>query len=153
NVDSAELGCAVRWTAAVALLARHWPQAGGGRHDAFLALAGALAYAQWGINEATQLVCGLYQTLWPGSADLSAAMREVETTFRGHDDGREIIGLPHLLKLLLLPQLKRPLTEWLHLRQEPKEKTPSVLQLTMLPPIWEMKAEVSWLVEGMFSEG
>src|SRR5262245_1200512 len=36
NVDKDELGRAVVWTACVAMLARHWPEGGGGRPDAFL---------------------------------------------------------------------------------------------------------------------
>src|SRR5215831_2976673 len=123
NVDAEELGRAVRWTAAVALLARHWPQAQGGRHDAFLALAGGLAHARWGLNETTHLVCGLYQTLWPGSADLSAATREVESTFQRHDDGAETTGLPALMKLVD-PTAVKAVVKWLGLRPQAHKQEP-----------------------------
>jgi hypothetical protein len=126
NVDAEELGRAVRWTAAVALLARHWPAAQGGRHDAFLSLAGALAHAQWEIAEATQLVCALYQVLWPGSADLASATREVESTYQSHDDGHEVTGLPHLLKLVA-PAAVKCAAKWLalrHVAQAPPKSQP-----------------------------
>src|SRR5262249_57744420 len=68
-------------------------------------------------NEATQLLCGLYRTLWPGSADLSAAAREVESTFQRHDEGHEITGLPHLMKLVSPPAVKE-IAKWLKLGRE-----------------------------------
>src|SRR4029434_7699068 len=100
NVDARELAIAVRRTAAVALLGRHWPSPQGGRHDAFLALAGPMARAHWALAEAARLVGALYHVLWPGNPDLSAAAREVESTYQRFDDGGEVTGLPHLLKLV-----------------------------------------------------
>lgn len=151
NVDVEELGRAVRWTAAVSLLARHWPQPQGGRHDAFLALAGALVRAQWSIADATQLVGALYRVLWPGSADLSAAIREVESTFQRHDDGHEITGLPHLMKLVP-PAVIKQIGKWLGFRQEPEAKP--VFQVRSLPSVWTWEhAEPEWIVEGLIAAG
>src|SRR5262245_38258385 len=149
NVDSGDLGRAVRWTAAVSLLKRHWPGEGGGRHDAFLALAGALAYAQWELGDATALVGALYRLLWPNGADLSAAAREVESTFQRFDDGHEITGLPHLVKLIS-PVVVKSVAKWLGLRQEPERKEKPVFAVETLPLAWDMETgELEWTVDGL----
>lgn len=149
NVDATELGRAVRWTAAVALLARHWPQPQGGRHDAFLALAGALAHAKWGLHETAQIVCGLYQTLWPGSADLSAALRDVESTYQRHDDGHDITGLPHLEKYISRP-VARQLARWLGLHPQPQAK--AVFAVRVLPLAWRVEGgQMEWIIEDLLA--
>jgi len=149
NVDAGDLGRAVRWTAAVALLKRHWPQEGGGRHDAFLALAGALAYARWELGDATALVGALYRLLWPNGADLSAAAREVESTFQRFDDGHEITGLPHLVKLVA-PAVVKSVARWLALRQEPERKEKKAFAVETLPLAWDMEVgELEWAVDGL----
>jgi hypothetical protein len=153
NVDAEELGRAARRAAAVALLARHWPGARSGRHDAFLALAGALAYARWDLAEANHLVCGLYQTLWPGNADLPSAVREVESTFQRHDDGHEITALPHLMKLIS-PVVVKSIAKWLALRYEPERKEKQVFAVRVLPPVWRMEGgEMEWIIEGLLAAG
>jgi len=153
NVDADELLRAVRWAAAVALLARHWPAAQGGRHDAFLALAGGLAHAKWGLKEATQLVCGLYSTLWPANADLSAAMREVESTFQRHDDGHETTGLPNLCRLVH-PTAVKTVVKWLGLRQETQPETKKVFAVRVLPLAWQMEGgQMEWVVENLVAAG
>lgn len=153
NVDSSELGAAVLRTAAVALLARHWPAPGGGRHDAFLALAGALAYARWGLADATRLVSTLYRLLWPGNTDLGAAAKDVESTFQRHDDGQDVTGLPHLEKFCSR-QVVLQVAKWLGLGTEPaKKKAQPLADLTRLPSIWQLQGETRWLIEGLFSEG
>ena len=160
NVDASELGRAVRWTAAVALLKRHWPAEGGGRHAAFLALSGALVHARWGLNEATQLVCGLYQLLWPGSADLSRAAREVETTFRGFDDGKQVTGLPALAKLVApaAPKVVQEVANWLGLglqrpqaqKQEPSKQSGNFV----MTPVFDISPEpVEWLWNSKIPRG
>src|SRR5262245_30880164 len=153
NVDAGDLGRAVRWTAAVSLLKRHWPGEGGGRHDAFLALAGALAYARWEIGSATALVSALYRLLWPNGADLSAAAREVESTFQRFDDGHEITGLPHLVKLIS-PVVVKSVAKWLALRQEPERKEKPVFHVRSIPSVWSFEAgEIEWVLEALVAAG
>jgi len=152
NVDARELAVAVKRTAAVALLGRHWPSPQGGRHDAFLALAGGLARARWAIAEAIRLVEALYRVLWPGNPDLTAAAREVESTYQRYDDGHETTGLPHLLKLVD-PAAAKQAIKWLDLWQEPKPKTASILEITALPSIWSLEGKHTWVIDGLLSEG
>ena len=56
NVDAGGLVLAVRKVAAAALQGRHWP-AEGSRRQAFLALAGVLARAQWTFADAKAFHC------------------------------------------------------------------------------------------------
>jgi hypothetical protein len=63
NIDCDELARAVARIAAAALLARHWPQQAGGRHDAFLALAGFLWRGDWRLEHASAFHFGLYRAL------------------------------------------------------------------------------------------
>lgn len=99
NVDADALLLAVRKVAATALLARHWPTRGS-RHHAFLALAGALARAEWRLEEAKTFHHAIYECLWPGRPDLGAADNEVQSTFEKHSAGREITGVPTLIGLV-----------------------------------------------------
>ena len=131
----------------------NWPAPQGGRHDAFLALSGALAYARWSLAEATQLVSALYQVLWPGKADLGAAARDVESTYQSHDDGKDVTGLPHLEKFCSR-QVTLQVAKWLALRIDTQTKAQPILHdLTRLPSVWQLEGENKWLVEGLFSEG
>jgi zinc-finger binding domain of transposase IS66 len=88
NVDADVLVSAVRKTAAVALLSRHWP-AKGSRHHAFLALAGVLARAEWRLDDAKAFHRVIYRCLWPTNPELDAADSEVQSTFEKHSSGGE----------------------------------------------------------------
>jgi len=72
---------ACRRTAAAALLIRHFPDEGAGRHDAFLALAGVFQRAGWKQDDATQFLCAMYRGLWDHEAEFDKAAKEVETTY------------------------------------------------------------------------
>jgi putative DNA primase/helicase len=63
NIDADELAQAVARIAAAALLAKHWPAAGHGRHECELALAGCLARAGWSIDAAEQFVLATYRAV------------------------------------------------------------------------------------------
>jgi len=76
NIDSEVLASAVSRVAAAALLARHWPTKGS-RHRAFLALAGMLARAEWGAEDAKAFHRVIYLCLWPANPDLGAADRKI----------------------------------------------------------------------------
>ena len=60
NIDGDILQRAVARIAAAALLARHWPAAGHGRHDCELALAGCLSRAGWNLEDAQRFVLATY---------------------------------------------------------------------------------------------
>jgi P4 family phage/plasmid primase-like protien len=99
NVDADVLVSAVRRVAAAALLARHWPTKGS-RHQAFLALAGVLARAEWGFEDAKAFHRVIYRCLWPATPELGAADTEVQSTFEKHSTDGEITGVPTLIGLL-----------------------------------------------------
>jgi hypothetical protein len=99
NVDAPILMAAVERTAAAALLARHWPARGQGRHDAMLSLAGLLARASW--NEAdTKLFCrALYHALSdPDRNAMNRSDGEVESSFKRKAEGGTFTGWPSLAK-------------------------------------------------------
>ena len=99
NIDAEVLISAVRKVAAAALLARHWPTQGS-RHHAFLALAGVLARAGWGVEDAKTFHRAIYRCLWPSNPELGATDSEVQSTFDKHSAGGEITGVPTLIGLL-----------------------------------------------------
>jgi len=99
NIDSEVLASAVSRVAAAALLARHWPTKGS-RHRAFLALAGMLARAEWGAEDAKAFHRVIYLCLWPANPDLGAADTEVQSTFDKHSTDGKITGAPTLVGLL-----------------------------------------------------
>ena len=63
NIDAPDIERAVSLTAAAALLARHWPAAGHGRHECELALAGWLARAGWSLDDAERFVLATYRAV------------------------------------------------------------------------------------------
>lgn len=100
NIDTDVLIRAVSRVAAASLLARHWPGAGSGRNDAFLALAGILARADWKLDEAVDFHFAMYRVLWNTSANREACAAEVQATFDKYATGHEITGIPKLLTLI-----------------------------------------------------
>jgi hypothetical protein len=87
-VDADALGLAVAKTAATVLLSWFFPAPGGGRHAAFLALAGLLLRnSGWPYNDVVTFHCALYRLLWPADADFVAARTEVESTRDSIDQG------------------------------------------------------------------
>ena len=99
NIDGEVLSVAVRRVAAAALLARHWPEQGG-RHSAFLALAGMHVRAGCSVNDAMAFHRVIYRCLWPDDPELGAADTEVRSTFEKHAGGGEITGVPTMLGFL-----------------------------------------------------
>jgi uncharacterized protein (DUF927 family) len=112
NIDSNALGRAARWCAAAALLVRHFPGEGGGRHDAFLAVSGLLQHAGWSEEEAFRFVRGMYRGLWELQADFAAARTEVETTYANARNGNPITGYARLSELIAAKVLRKAL-KWL----------------------------------------
>jgi predicted P-loop ATPase len=95
NVDADVLQKVAAKIAAVTLLALHWPKEGG-RHDAFLALAGTLYRAGWDLEDALAFHFALYRALWGGAADRGACNSEVRTTYAKGATGGDTTGFPTL---------------------------------------------------------
>ena len=112
NVDLPDLECAAYRCAAAALLVRHFPGEHGGRHDAFLALAGLLQRAGWEETAAMQFARAMYRGLWGTKADFDAAASEVVTTYAKAREGGVITGHTRLAELIDEKVLRRAL-EWL----------------------------------------
>lgn len=122
NIDADVLGLAVARTAAAALLARHWPECGHGRHDTMLALAGGLARAGWNEPDAKVFCHAVYQSL--ADPDPNAADRcdqEVESTFRRRAKDEECTGWPHVIKVVGT-EVVRLATSWLGIEKAVEDR-------------------------------
>jgi hypothetical protein len=105
--------------AAAALLARHWPKAGQGRHDAMLALAGVLARGQWQEDAATVFCNAVYRSIeGPDLAKLDRVQTEVHSTFERHARGENITGLSKLKSLMKNEQAVARAIDWLRIPSE-----------------------------------
>lgn len=93
-----ELLRAVKRLAAGALLARHWPKRGS-RHDAALALAGALARAGWDQDETARFVEAVARAAGDEEATTDRH-RAALSTFETMTKGEPVTGLPTLADLL-----------------------------------------------------
>jgi len=97
RIDEVTLRRAFRQTAAAALLARHWPEAGAGRHDTMLALAGVLARSGWPQQQALTFCRAVYVAV--PTHDPVAVTRvdaEVSDTYKAQASGRQFTGFPKL---------------------------------------------------------
>lgn len=113
NVDAADLQAAVQTVAAATLLARRWPDAGSGRHETMLALAGVLQRAAWTEADAVRFCLAVYKAVF--NHDQSAVGRtehEVLDTFRNAAAGRATTGVPRL-RDHLDDRVVRRVLEWL----------------------------------------
>jgi hypothetical protein len=99
NVDAAVVQKAVASIAAAAMLARYWPGEGT-RNDAFIALAGALARAEYPVEDAVALNCAIDCLIWGHRADLRTAKGEVESTYKKYAAGKNVTGRPTLSQLM-----------------------------------------------------
>lgn len=114
EAEAERLRAAVHRIGAAVLLARSWPPERGGRNDAFLALAGALAHGGWSEAAAATFALAVYRILWGGAADESAARAEVRATFAKHEAGERVSGIPSLKHLIDPATVDRALS-WLEL--------------------------------------
>lgn len=113
NVDGPDLECAVSRIAAAALLARHWPAAGSGRHSCELALSGALARAGWIRAEAERFVTAVYRAVPSHDATkLHRVEQAVADTFDKEARGNETTGVPTLVSHVGR-EVTRAALEWL----------------------------------------
>jgi hypothetical protein len=99
--------------AGAALLARHWPVRGS-RHDAALALAGALIRSGWTEQEVDKIV---YLVAWAGHDDEAKARRaDVKTTSRKVANGEQTTGQPTCAKIFG-ERVWTKAAEWLDLKR------------------------------------
>lgn len=100
HVDGAELGRAVARVAAAALLARYWPKSG--RHEARMALSGALARAGWSEQEVIVFVQAVVQVAQPGDRDAYGKVAgDTRAAFaKLLQGGAPVTGLPRLAELV-----------------------------------------------------
>jgi putative DNA primase/helicase len=97
NVDADVLAVAVARIAAAALLARHWPATGHGRHGCELALSGCLARAGWSREDAERFVLAAYGAVPDHDRGALGRVRAaVQDTFDKHSRGDEITGFATL---------------------------------------------------------
>jgi hypothetical protein len=113
NVDADIVLAAVARTAAAALLARHWPNAGNGRHNTMLALAGALARAGWEESDVKTFCHAVYHSIPdPDTKAMDRSDGEVSSTFGKMREGREFTGWPHVAAATG-PEVVKLVIEWL----------------------------------------
>jgi hypothetical protein len=126
NVDAPVLAAAVAKTAAAALLARHWPAPGGGRHDAMLSLAGLLARAGWSKDDAMVFCRAVYHSLCdPDRTQMHRSDSEVESSFKRSAERGTFTGWPTLAKSIGEDALKLA-CKWLDMQRGAAELVPSI---------------------------
>jgi putative DNA primase/helicase len=100
HVKSADLVRATKRTAAVALLARHFPGEKSGRNGAFLALAGTLAHTGSPVAAAVRVHRAIYKVLWDDAANLGQSEREVRASYEKFSAGEAVTGVMELRKFI-----------------------------------------------------
>jgi hypothetical protein len=121
RVEGGVLLGAVERVAAAALLARHWPGRGA-RHEAALALAGALGRAEWATEDAEEFVRAVARTAGDEEVDdRVTAVRYTEKRLAAAD--ARSTGYTRLAELVGAPVAER-VKEWLGL---PEERWPLLL--------------------------
>jgi hypothetical protein len=116
NIDADVLLPVVARTAAAALLARHWPARGHGRHDTMLALAGGLARAGWEPEDVKVFCRAVYHSLAdPDPKALFRSDAECDYTFKRKQDGQEFTGWPRVIEAVGKEVVERALG-WLGIR-------------------------------------
>ncbi len=116
QVDAETLTAAVSRVAACALLARKWPGKGV-RHEASLALAGALVRAGWTDQDIAQFIEAV--TRIAGDEDSRERIRDGRDTRRQIQEGGKATSLP-TLKKFIGDKAVDCIAEWLHLRRSAK---------------------------------
>jgi len=115
NVDADVLVRAIRRTASAAMLTRHYPPSGKGRHDTELALAGILARAGWEEQDAKEFVLAVYTAVPDHDRTaISRVSQAVEDSFRRFAEGAELTGIPRLVTLIDKPAVDTAL-KWLEI--------------------------------------
>ena len=137
--------------ASAALLVRHWP-APGSRHEASLALAGALARSR-GLKpaEIANLIGDIARTA--GDEEVSDRVSAARTTTQRIDSGQNVTGVP-TLKKLIEPRVVEMVADWLELGHVDNAiENPGTRRgvLTRLADV--EREEVDWLWQGRIPYG
>jgi putative DNA primase/helicase len=121
-IDEVTLRQAFHRTAAAALLARHWPDAGAGRHETMLALAGVVARTGWPEEEALAFCNAVYLAVpTHDPAAVSRVRAEVADTYKAMAEDRSFTGFPTLRRNLKSGDVVvSAVSRWLRL-SEPSE--------------------------------
>lgn len=109
ELTSTELMKAARFTAAAALLARHWPEQGS-RQDVALHLSGALAHAGWGLNEIKTFIKAVLQAAGDEEADMR--LKAVGYAVDKLQKGMPVSGWPKLAGIVG-DQIVGQVREWM----------------------------------------
>ncbi len=113
NIEAPALHEAIHKIAAAALLAKHWPAAGSGRHDTMLALAGVLGRGGWTEADALQFCEAVYSAVTsPCPKGRARVPHEVSDTFAKLRSGAQATGIPRL-KERIRPEVVKAAVEWL----------------------------------------
>jgi len=161
NVDADVLLTAAARTAAAAIMARHWPGCGQGRHNAMLALAGGLARDGWTEEEARIFCRAVYHALSdPDPAATGRSDGEVKSTFERRVQGADYIGWPHLIQAVGADAAKLAAT-WLgldnrppspHVEERQTARNDQQFSGNMAPWPAPMKSEAFYGIAGRFVE-
>lgn len=148
QIEAADLEEAIKHVGAAVLLGRRW--CAGKRHDMALALAGALASAEWNLEDACRLVRATCAVA--SDRDVEDRITAVRTTFERFERDEKVQGFPTLMNFLE-PSVGTKLAELLKLGTEPAQEpevvthvwAPADLKswLTVPPP------ETNWLFENI----
>jgi hypothetical protein len=142
KMERARLVRAGNYAAAACLLGRYAPGARSGRHNYFLAVAGAMAHGKRPLEHARRLLRALYRILWGETAVLHDADKETDSTYQHYDDGRETTGIPHLEDVLDRRVLAAAL-KWLGLEREERPRQREEEEDKPLPPMRRIKEYLS----------
>lgn len=159
NIDGDDLLRRVRKLAALTLLARYWPQQGGGHHDAALVVGGFLARA--GLSPGTVAITVEAIAKAMTSTRVRELARTAEDAAKAFGEGKHAYGL-NRLREVFSDDIAAKVAEWLDydgsreadLTDGDTGEQPSTDQLP--PLIWHGDAEAkvtrSWLIEGLLPE-
>ncbi len=115
NVEAVDLQRAVAKVASAALLAKHWPSPGHGRHACELALAGVLASGGWSCEDATEFLLATYTAVpTHDRSKLSRVVASVRDTFSKRAPAVELTGWPTLAQYVSRP-ITQKCASWLDL--------------------------------------
>ncbi len=111
-------------TAAVALLARHWPGPGN-HHDTTLALSGGLARAGWSEEEVVAFVVAVC-TVAGDTHELNDRITAARSTVTAHEAGQHTTGWQRLREEYFDPKVVAKVREWLGLESFPDDDRPRI---------------------------
>ncbi|HMV46681.1 MAG TPA: bifunctional DNA primase/polymerase [Blastocatellia bacterium] len=141
QIDAATLQRAVARLAACALVARHWPQ--GRRHDAALALAGALFRNAWARADVERFILSAAGVA--GDEEIEDRKRAIADTEEKLRRGEHVTGLPTLSEFIG-EKTVGALVKWLGLTAQPEKPAEAISNQSREPVACPYKANGIGLV-------